>query len=68
MEQVPNIISTKDLSYLSDIFEWNYTASKECLHFSKKVQAEDIQNTLQNVANMHEQICQKIISILKEGE
>ena len=28
MEQVPVMISTKDLAYLTDIFSWNYNASK----------------------------------------
>ncbi len=29
MEQLPTMISTKDLAYLSDIFGWNFTASKK---------------------------------------
>ena len=33
MEQVPNIISTKDLSYLCDIFNWNYNACKDVHHY-----------------------------------
>ena len=35
METVPNIISTKDLSYLSDMFNWNFTAFKQ-LTMNKK--------------------------------
>ena len=27
--QVPNIITGKDLDYLSDMFEWNYGAFKQ---------------------------------------
>lgn len=42
--QVPNIITGKDLDYLSDMFEWNYGAFKQ------------VNNALNNVsdANMSE--------------
>ena len=30
-EVVPNIISCKDLDYLSDMFEWNYNAFLKAL-------------------------------------
>lgn len=64
MEQVPNIISTKDFAYLSDIFEWNYNASKECLHFSNEIEAEDIRSVIVEVSHMHSQICNEILAIL----
>lgn len=64
MEQVPVMISTKDLSYLADMFEWNFTALKKCLHFSNEVQNEEIKSLISNVASMHEIHCQKILNIL----
>lgn len=62
--QVPNMISTKDLSYLDDIFQWNFNASKKAYHFSNEVKIESIKNEAVNVAKMHAQICHKIIEIL----
>ena len=40
MNTVPNIISTKDLSYLEDMFNWHFNASKKAHHFSEEVQDE----------------------------
>ena len=65
MEQVPAIISTKDLSYLSDIFEWNFIAAKKALHYSNEVQNEDLKRELDKVFRMHEKHLKKILEILK---
>lgn len=65
MDNVPTMISTKDIAYLSDMFEWNYTACKKALHFSKEVQEEDIKNMLEAVSSMHKEICEEIVSILE---
>ena len=62
--KVPNIISTKDLSYLEDIYEWNFNASKKAYHFSNEINIEVIKNVAVEVAKMHKQMCQKIIEIL----
>ena len=67
MDNVPNIISTKDLSYLEDIFSWNVTASKKALHFSKEVQDSEIRTILENCANVHANICKEVLQILKGG-
>ena len=38
---VPNIISGKDLDYLSDMFNWNYTGYKELYkYFDKEISLE----------------------------
>ena len=62
--QVPNIISTKDLSYLEDIFQWNFNASKKAYHYSNEIKIDTIKNATLDVAKMHAQICHKIIEIL----
>lgn len=65
MNTVPTMISTKDLSYLADMFEWNFTACKKANHFANEVQDEEIKNMLQSTANLHQKICQNIVEILK---
>ena len=65
MEQVPAIISTKDLSYLSDIFEWNFIAAKKALHYSNQVQNEELKKELDKVYKMHEKKLKKLLKILK---
>ena len=68
MDTIPQIISTKDLAYLSDMFEWNKTAFKQVNHFINEVQNEEIKELLERVKNMHEDHMNFIISILKKEE
>lgn len=68
MDTVPQIISTKDLAYLSDMFEWNYTALKQINHFINEVQDSEIKELLERFRNMHEDHLHFIISILKKEE
>lgn len=65
MEQVPAIISAKDLSYLSDMFEWNFIAAKKALHYSNEVQNEELKKELDKVYKMHEKHLKKILELLK---
>lgn len=68
MDTVPQIISTKDLAYLSDMFEWNSTAFKQINHFIGEIKDEEVKETLERLLNMHEEHLQFIISILKKEE
>lgn len=68
MNKVPQIISTKDLSYLKDIFEWNITASKKAYHYYEISQDQELKTAFQQCYQMHKTICNTILTILKEGE
>lgn len=68
MEQVPVMISTKDLSYISDIFDWNFVAAKTANEFSNKVSNEEIKEYFENTYEMHKEICEKLISMLSMEE
>ena len=64
MNKVPDMISGKDLDYFSDMFNWNFTASKAANHFSDKVTDEEVKSKLHEVAVMHANICHKLVNIL----
>lgn len=64
MNQVPNIISTKDLSYISDMFEWNFTVSKVCHSYVEKVVDEEIKTIIGDIGRMHANICARLVEIL----
>jgi len=68
METVPKMISTKDLSYLSDMFHWNFTAFKELKHFENEVENEEIVELFQGLSEMHYQHMEWILSILRNEE
>lgn len=67
MNKVPNMISTKDLSYLKDMYEWNFNASKLAYSFSSQVKSENVKEMIMKVCRMHSENCRKIKTILTEG-
>lgn len=66
-EVVPNIITGKDLDYLSDMFEWNYGALKKVNQSISNVSDMDIKNMLQKSYNLFDSNLNLILSILNEG-
>lgn len=66
-EVVPNIISSKDLDYLSDMFNWNYGAYKTSLNASNNTQDEELKNILDKSTNIFYTTMVKILEILNEG-
>ncbi len=65
MQNVPEMISTKDLSYLEDMFQWNFNACKKSLHYYNEINNEEIKQELNNIYEMHKNICEQIINILR---
>ena len=46
MKSVPNIISTKDLSYLEDMLNWNFILIKKINNYIEEVNDEDVKKVL----------------------
>ena len=42
MKSVPNIISTKDLSYLEDMLNWNFVLIKKINNYLNDIKDEDV--------------------------
>ena len=64
---VPNIISSKDLDYLSDMFNWNYGAYKTSFNASNSVNDEELSMILQKASNIFNGNMTKILNILNNG-
>lgn len=64
-EVVPNIISGKDLDYLSDVYNWNFNACKLANNFANEVTDEEIKTLFEKVADMHMQHCMAVLNILR---
>jgi len=67
MNNVPEMISTKDLSYIEDMLNWNYTDSKKANHFKDEVLDEDVKEMINNVCMMHKNHFQELLSMLQIG-
>lgn len=63
-QEVPNIITGKDLDYLSDMFEWNTLALKQFNESILKVNDEKIKKLLKKACGMFDTNLKIIISIL----
>ena len=64
MEKVPNMISSKDLSYIEDMFNWHFVLCKKAYYYSDLVCDEEISKYMIDVAKKHEKICEKLIKML----
>lgn len=64
---VPNIITVKDLDYISDMFQWNYIAYKKNMYFSSKVQDEELKNTLNKGSELFLNNLKQLLNILNTG-
>ena len=65
--EVPNIITGKDLDYLSDMFNWNYEALKKMNVAISQVTDEQIKITLEKGYNLFKNNLNITLSILNEG-
>ena len=65
--EVPNIISSKDLDYLSDMFNWNYGAYKSSLNASNSVTDEQLSNLLLKASNIFHSNMSKVLNIITGG-
>lgn len=61
-----NIISTKDLAYLKDMYEWNFNASKLAYHLSNQTNNPIIKDMVTKVRTMHSEHCMKIKNLILE--
>ena len=64
MKKVPSIISSKDLSYIEDMFNWHFVICKKAYDYSELVLDEEISAHMKNIAKKHEKICEKLIKML----
>lgn len=65
--EVPNIISGKDLDYLSDIFNWNYGAYKKSVNDQKKLKNEELVTIFEEASNTFYNNMNTVLNILNQG-
>ncbi|WP_226669386.1 hypothetical protein [Metabacillus litoralis] len=65
MQQPPNVITSKDQLYLTDMLSWNLLAMKKAHFFAGQCQNQEIKQQLEKVGQMHNQHYQKILNHLQ---
>ncbi|GGM35870.1 hypothetical protein GCM10011351_22390 [Paraliobacillus quinghaiensis] len=61
MQQPPNIVSTKDLLYLTDMMSWNLNATKKAHFFAEQCTIPELKTALEQVCQMHQKHYQKLL-------
>ncbi len=64
MREVPNIISTKDLSYIKDMLSWNLVMAKKSKEYLKLVSDKDVKELLKRVNEVHRSHYEMLLEIL----
>jgi len=62
--EVPKMISSKDLSYLSDMFEWNYGSLKKTNTFIESIKDVEIKEILKRACNLFDNNLKQVLNIL----
>lgn len=65
MNEVPNIISTKDLDYIKDMLKWNFVLVKKANFFMEVITDDDTKKVIEKVIKVHKNQYEKIMDILK---
>lgn len=68
MKSVPNILTTKDLDYLKDMFGWNHTAYKLMEDAINYASDTSVCECLNNASIMFYDNLKTIIKIVKDGQ
>ncbi len=61
MPQPPNIMSTKDHLYVTDMLSWNLVAMKKAYHFANECTDQEIKQALENAGQMHQRHYDKLL-------
>lgn len=64
MEVPSNILTGKDLNYLSDMFQWNYGAYKKMKNSVGQVTDQEIVTVMDKAAEIFNQNLDTVLSIL----
>lgn len=64
MEKVPSMISTKDLDYLTDIFNWNYGAFKSVINMESEFTDKALSKCARKVSNLFMNNMDTVLDIL----
>ena len=65
MNEIPKIISTKDLSYIEDMLNWNHSVIKLFMHLEEFCNEDDICEFTEGIKEMHEDHYERLLKLLK---
>ena len=67
MNEVPEIISTKDLSYIEDMLNWNFITIKKINSYLSNITDSDVKELLSNVGDTYKKHYVVLLNCLNIG-
>lgn len=67
MNEVPTMVSSKDLSYIEDMLNWNFTTIKKINSYIECVKDEDVKELFTNCSETLKTHYISIMEILNSG-
>lgn len=67
MGEPPNVITTKDLTYLKDAMSWELLAMKKCRQSASFCTDQQIQQRLDQIGEMHQRHYDEILNYLQSN-
>lgn len=64
----PKMVSTKDLSYIEDMFNWNNTFKNKLLYFIEECFDEDLCPYLEKALDVADNNLKELTKLLEKGE
>jgi bacterioferritin (cytochrome b1) len=61
MQQPPEIVTSKDLSYIQDALSWELLAAKKFAMYAQMAQEQGVKDLCDRLAKMHQTHYQKIL-------
>ena len=58
-------LTTKDLSYVTDIFNWNINCYNAFYHFQNLLTEKKVQELVQNIADEHKKAYEDLLDLMK---
>lgn len=68
MPQPPQIISTKDALYLTDMMSWNLLAMKKAHFFASQCKDEEIVAAIERAGQMHQRHYERLLQRLQPSQ
>lgn len=65
MQQPPQVVTSKDQLYISDMLSWNLLAMKKAHFFAQQCTDPEIKSALEQCGQMHQRHYQTILSHLQ---
>ncbi|MBU9722186.1 MULTISPECIES: hypothetical protein [Bacillaceae] len=68
MTQPPNVVTTKDHLYITDMLSWNLLSMKKAHHFAQQCQDPQVSQALEKAGNMHHKHYQTLLNHLNQQQ